>query len=86
MVPMALTSLQLRGLIGCRTRYQGRSLVVVDVLMEQPAVVLQEGDGDRPIQANQFGEVGRRAPASWTIPVYEAGGALHPVFRALDLV
>ena len=86
MLAVALTPLQLQALVGRRARYQGRSLVVLEVLPETPAVVLAEPAAQRPIQANQFGEVGRRAPATWTIPVYQPDGSYHPLFRELGLV
>lgn len=86
MVAVALPPLQLQALVGRHARYQGRRLVVLEVLPEPAAVVLTEPSGDRPIQANQFGEVGRRAPTTWTIPVYQSDGSYHPLFRELGLV
>ena len=83
---MTSESAWLESLIGRRTQYQGRSLVVVEILPDGPCVVLREANGPKPIQANQFGEVGRRAPATWTIPVYRPDGSYHPVFRELGLL
>lgn len=86
MVAVALTPLQLQALVGRQARYKGRRLVVLEVLPEPAAVVLTEPSGERPIQANQFGEVGRRAPTTWTIPVYQSDGSYDPLFRELGLI
>lgn len=75
----------LEGLIGRRVNFRGRELLIVEVLQERPAIVLTEPGGAGSIQANQFGEAARRAPRSWTIPVTEPGGELHPMMRELTL-
>lgn len=84
MVAGDLTTEGLRRLIGRRVRYRGRELRVLEVLSDGPALVLSEPEGQRHIQANQFGEAGRRAPETWTIPVYNPGRReLHPLFQEL---
>lgn len=79
---------QLAGLIGRRTRYRGRELLVVDVLGDSaPELVLQEAPGPGVIQSNQFGEANRRVPETWTIPVLAPNGRdLHRLFVELDLL
>lgn len=87
MVTRTATTDELRSLIGRRVRYRGRELLVVEVLLEEPAVVLREPGGAREIQGNQFDEAGRRVPKTWTIPVYAPGGReLHTLFRELELL
>lgn len=74
---------QLESLIGQAVTFRGRQLTVVEVLPEQPALVLAESRGDAGIQANQFGEAARRAPRNWTVPVHDSHGDIHPLLREL---
>ncbi|HKJ94286.1 MAG TPA: hypothetical protein VKA32_01500 [Gammaproteobacteria bacterium] len=76
---------QLEALIGSEVRFRGRRLTVVEVLSERPALVLSETDGASGIQANQFGEAARRAPRTWTIPVRDSNGDVHPLLREFTL-
>ncbi len=75
----------LEALIGREVTYQGRTLIVVDVITEGPAIVLGERHVTGP-QRNQFGQSARRAPGLWTIPVFEAPGRVTPLLSHLGLL
>ncbi|MCB1874415.1 MAG: hypothetical protein KDH88_00405 [Chromatiales bacterium] len=64
---------QLRSLCGKRVRYLGEDLIVVDLLDEPYALVLQ-ADGDPAIQADLHGNPCRRAPRTLTVPLLDASG------------
>lgn len=87
MVATPLSLDQMKQLLGRKVRYQGRVLCVVDVLVEEGSIVLEDEDAARNIQANQFGEAGRRAPTPLTIPVFDhTGESYHPIFQSLELI
>lgn len=74
-------------LVGRAVRYRGRRLQILEVLLDGPALVLCEPQGQRVIQADQFGDARRRAPETWTVPVFGPGRReLHPLFRELELL
>ncbi|WP_435101331.1 hypothetical protein [Arhodomonas sp. AD133] len=75
----------LEALIGREVTYQGRTLRVVDVIAEGPALVLGEPHVAGP-QRDQFGQSARRAPGLWTIPVFEAPGRVTPLLTRLGLL
>lgn len=80
---MAMNENQLDALIGRRVAYAGRLLQVIDWVPEVPALVLADTAVD-DIQPDQFGDARRRAPRTWTVPVYDPDtGALHPLIRDL---
>jgi hypothetical protein len=82
-----MTEDQLDALVGRQVEYDGRRLRIVEWLPEGPSLVLAD-TGDTPrIQDDQFGEARRRAPETWTIPVYEhASNTYHPLLRELGLI
>ncbi|MBA1149417.1 hypothetical protein H0Z60_20430 [Ectothiorhodospiraceae bacterium WFHF3C12] len=79
-----MTEDQLDALIGRQTAYGGLTVRVVDWVPEGPSLVLTAVGTEAAIQTDQFGEARRRAPRTWTEPVYDAdSGTLHPLIVAL---
>lgn len=71
-------------LIGRHLVYRGISCRVIDILEEGPCLVLQTGDDDSVIQANQYGEPSRRAPRILTVAVLNVRrDALNPALPGL---
>lgn len=78
---------RLRGLIGRRVRYQGHDCTIIEVLDDEPAVVLRCHENLQVIQPDQFGDPVRRVPATHTIPVLGSDGqSLDPVFKELGTI
>lgn len=78
---------QLRRMIGIQVYHQGKPCVVIEVLEDNIALVLQALEGDATIQGNQFGDARRRVPLTYTIPVLNTErDSLHPDFLTLDLI
>lgn len=87
MVATAMTEDQLDGLIGRQVVHQGRTLQVLDWLVEGPVLVLQDLGPATRIQDDQFGEARRLVPPTWSVPVYDsATGDYHPLVRNLGLI
>jgi hypothetical protein len=65
---------RLRRLIGARARYHGAVYEILEVIEDEPALVLQD-EGHSTIQADQHGEAHRRVPATVTVklPLTSAG-------------
>lgn len=79
--PVDLT--QLRGRIGSLVEHQGVICRIVEVLEQEPALVLATVHEDH-IQTDQFGNPKRRTPTTFTVPVLSADGASHHIaFLAL---
>jgi hypothetical protein len=57
---------RLRRLIGTRARYQGGIYEIVEVIEDEPALVLQD-ESHSTIQADQYGEAHRRVPSTVTV-------------------
>jgi len=65
----------LRELIGSNVRHHGIKFVIIEILEDGPALVLQDCEHHTTIQADQHGEAHRRVPKTRTvtIPVDEDG-------------
>lgn len=63
---------RIRGLIGRHVVYKGTEYVIVEVLDEAPALVLEARD--TVIQADQHGEAHRRVPNTETVPILNSNG------------
>ncbi|MBL1432530.1 MAG: hypothetical protein COC09_09055 [Gammaproteobacteria bacterium] len=63
---------KIRGLIGRHVIYKESEYIVIEVLDEAPALVLETRD--TVIQADQHGEAHRRVPNTETIPVLNSTG------------
>lgn len=62
---------RLKRLLGLRLSYQGIPCRVIEILDEEPALVLQDCAGPRTIQANQHGEASRRVPRIFTVALLD---------------
>jgi hypothetical protein len=87
MTDSAFTVTQLRGLLGQRVRHQGLVCMVIEVLDDGPALVLQDCTGKSALLHDQYGEpygyVARtRLLHVWT----EDGRELSTEFLDLELV
>jgi len=65
----------LRQYIGCFALHRNRRFEVIEVLEDEPALVLQDCERHTTIQADQHGEAHRRVPqiVTITIPVDDKG-------------
>lgn len=74
----------LRKKIGLRVWHQGQECCVVELLEDEPALILVAGDTDS-IQADQFGNAHRKVPMSYIVQVLSHDRReLHPDYQALD--
>lgn len=60
----------LKLLLGKSLDYKGTPCEVIDVLEDDPSLVLRSLDNDSRIQADQYGEAHRRAPETFTVSAY----------------
>lgn len=78
---------QLQGVIGRLVRYRNNTCRIIEVLHEGPALVLEDLDAANTIQADQYGNPGRRVARVYTIPVLESDGiTLHNSFLDLEII
>ena len=81
-VDISLT--QLRNLIGARTRCEDADCVVIEVLEDVPALVLENCACATVIQPDQQGSAKRRVPQRFTVPVLlEGGQQINPLVLKL---
>lgn len=84
--PPEVTVQAILSLAGTAVRFRGRLHWVIEVLVDEPALVLSPVEDAREIQADAYGHARRQAPALVTVPVFAGpAGELHPDFLALDL-
>ena len=77
---------QLRSMIGIHLYHQGISCKVIEILEDQPALVLVSTD-EATIQTDQYGNPQRRVPQTFTVPVLTSdGNNIHPAYLELDLI
>ena len=77
---------RLRSLIGVQVRYQNRLCQVIEILEDEPALILQELDQRSTIQPDQHGEAHRRVPPTITVPVLDKDGTHYSrAFASLGL-
>ncbi len=75
---------RLRALVGATVRYGEQRARILELLMDEQALVLEVIDGDPVIQANQFGDATRRVGRTVTLPIYAADSdELNPVLQTL---
>jgi hypothetical protein len=72
-----LRSEQLLTLIGQQLVYQQQRCEIIE-LLDDCELVLQVLEADSNIQATQYGEGHRAAPKTYTLPVFDGEGELHP--------
>lgn len=70
---------RLQILLGQTVTYQGLSCRVIDILVDELALVLRDGDDRRVLQANQYGDAGDHQPRTLTVALLNArGDGLNP--------
>jgi hypothetical protein len=78
---------QLRGMIGLRVKYHGETYVVIEVLDDSPAIVMQPDIPRTSIQPDAYGNAHREIGEVITIPVLTSDRQeLHPEFLEIDLI
>ncbi|MCK5640631.1 MAG: hypothetical protein KAJ19_07535 [Gammaproteobacteria bacterium] len=83
---ITITLEQLRILIGRQVQHHGIDCQVIEILEDGPALILQDSEMHRGVQADQFGEAHRLVVETYTVPVFVAdGSAYHPDFILLEL-
>lgn len=78
-----LRNIYLRRLIGGRARYHSELYEIIEVLEDEPALVLQNCE-HKMIQADQHGEAHRRVPETVTLKLPLTGGGAIDL-SALDI-
>lgn len=74
---------ELKLLLGKQINYKGTDCEVIDVLEDDPALVLQSLAHDNKIQPDQYGEAHRRAPETFTVSIYGRDNQIKPVITRL---
>lgn len=83
--PAPLPIAELRQLIGQRARYAGNIWQIIEVLENEPTVILVCSAADI-LQADQYGELWRHVPSSLSIAVYNADRTINPEFANLEII
>ncbi len=84
MPDITMTLEQLRILIGRQVQHHGIGCQIIEVLEDGPALILQDSEMHRGVQADQFGEAHRLVVETYTVSVFIAdGSAYHPDFVLL---
>ena len=60
---------KLTNLLGQSLIYQGISCQVIDILVDETALVLRDGHDRKVIHADQYGDASFRAPQTFTVAV-----------------
>lgn len=77
----------LEALIGRRVQYRERTWVIIEVLEEELAIVLQADASDDAILSNAQGEPVRSLPRVMTLPVRdEESGGINPEMSAMEVL
>ena len=75
---------RLQDLIGKHLQYRGSYCQIIDILDEEPALILQDCADHKAIQSNQFGEANRRISPTYVVSLLNVrGDALNPVLSQL---
>lgn len=79
---------QLRSLLGRRVVHRGSTCLVVEVLEQEPALVLESCHSGSALQDNQYGNPGRRVAETFTIPLFdeEYPDQIHPALQQLGII
>lgn len=64
---------KLQKLLGQILHYQGRPHQVIEILSEEPALVLRDRQDRKILQTNQYGNASRWAPQTCTVALLDAG-------------
>ena len=60
---------KLKGLLGLSLTYQGIACRVIEILPDEPALVLRDSSDSKVIQPNQYGDASGWAPQTFTVTV-----------------
>lgn len=71
-------------LIGLQVSYHGHHCEIIE-LIDDCSLVLQQLETGSHIQPSQYGEGHRTVPVTYTVPVFDAEGELHPELVAAGL-
>lgn len=63
---------KLKKLLGQSMTYQGISCQVIEILTDEPALVLRDSSDHKVIQPNQYGDAGDWMPRTFTVTVFDA--------------
>lgn len=72
-------------LIGRQVSYHGHRCEIIE-LIDDCTLVLQQLESGSHIQPSQYGEGHRTVPVTYTVPVFDAEGELHPELVVAGLV
>jgi hypothetical protein len=80
---------RLRNLIGRNCAYLGRRCLIIDVVSEEGALILETREGPPPIQVDQYGQPTNRANELLQVPIYGSGESWYSeeildLFASLD--
>ncbi len=76
----------LRGLLGHSVRYQGVKCTIIEVLENDPSLVLEACHSQTIIQPDQHGEAHRRVPCTITVPILNKNRSeFTPAFLDLNI-
>lgn len=64
---------KLQKLLGQILHYQGRPHQVIEILSEEPALVLRDRQDRKILQTNQYGNASGWAPQTCTVALLDAG-------------
>lgn len=64
---------KLQKLLGQILHYQGRPYQVIEILSEEPALVLRDRQDRKILQTNQYGNAIGWAPQTFTVALLDAG-------------
>ena len=82
---IAITSEQLRDMIGLQVRYQNFYCQIVEILEDEPALILEDMEQHTGIQPDQHGEAHRKVPKTYTVKILTQDKLEYsPAFLALD--
>jgi hypothetical protein len=81
---------KLKKLLDQPLTYRGMPCRVIEILADEPALVLRDRQAHKVIQANQYGDAGRWVPRTFTVALLDTGGDSFnpdlPELAALDLL
>ena len=60
---------KLKALLGQTLAYQGIPCQVIEILVDEPALVLRDQAHRKIIHANQYGDAGDHLPRTFTVPI-----------------
>lgn len=77
---------KLQTLLNQPLTYQGIPCQVIEILHEEPALVLRDARREQTvIQPNQYGDAGPRVPQTFTVSLFDTSGqALNPDLAELS--